>query len=56
MQLGSYFLLGAYAEYKFKNHVKLFVDTQNITNKKFFDVRGYNSIPFIMNAGASFSL
>jgi vitamin B12 transporter len=56
MQLGSYFLLGAYAEYKFKNHVKLFIDTQNITNKKFFDVRGYNSIPFIMNAGASFSL
>jgi vitamin B12 transporter len=56
MQLGSYFLLGAYAEYKFKHHLKLFADAQNVTNKRFFDIRGYNSIPFMLNAGASCSL
>jgi vitamin B12 transporter len=54
--LDSYFLLGAYAEYKLKNYVKFFADAQNLTNKKFFDVRGYNSIPFIFNGGVSFSL
>ena len=53
--LESYFLLGAYAEYKFKNYIKLFVDAQNITSKKFFDVRGYNSIPFLINAGVTFN-
>ena len=53
--LGSYFLLGAYAEYKFKDNIKFFADLQNITNKKFFDLRGYNSIPFLINGGVSFN-
>jgi len=53
--LDSYFLLGAYAEYKWKNHFKFFVDAQNITNKKFFDLRGYNSIPFMLNGGVTFT-
>jgi vitamin B12 transporter len=53
--LDSYFLLGAYAEYKVKDYLKFFADAQNITNKKFFDVRGYNSIPFLFNAGATFN-
>jgi vitamin B12 transporter len=53
--LESYFLLGAYAEYKCKDHLKFFADAQNITNKKFFDVRGYNSIPFLINAGVTFN-
>ncbi len=53
--LKSYFLLGAYAEYKLKNCIKLFADAQNITDKKFFDVRGYNSIPFVINAGITFN-
>lgn len=54
--LENYFLLGAYAEYKFENYIKLFVDAQNITNKKFFDLRGYNSIPFLISGGITFSL
>lgn len=54
--LKSYFLLGAYAEYNLKNKVKIFADAQNIANKKFFDVRGYNSIPFLLNAGLTFTL
>lgn len=56
VQLDSYFLMNAYAEYKFKNYIKLFADAQNITNKKFFDIWGYNSIPFLFNTGIIFSL
>jgi vitamin B12 transporter len=52
--LNGYFILGAYAEYKFKNYVKLFADLQNLTGKKFFDIRGYNSIPFLISAGITF--
>jgi vitamin B12 transporter len=36
--------------------LKLFVDAQNITKKKFFDIRGYNAIPFLINGGISFRL
>ncbi len=53
--LDSYFLLGAYAEYKFRNCLKVFADIQNITNKKFFEVRGYNAIPSMFNIGATFN-
>ena len=52
--LHSYFLMGAYAEYKFKKYIKLFANAQNIFNKKFFDIRGYNSIPFLINGGVTF--
>ncbi|CAN5263908.1 TonB-dependent receptor [soil metagenome] len=51
--LEKYFLLSSYAEFKFNKHFKIFTDAQNITNKKFFDIKGYNSIPFIMSAGVS---
>lgn len=53
--LDSYFLLNAYAEYKFKPRFKLFADAQNITGKKFFDVLGYNSSPFLINGGVTVS-
>ena len=56
VKLDGYFLLGAYAEYKLKKYLKFFADAQNITDKKFFDVRGYNSIPFIINGGVTFQL
>lgn len=55
VNLPEYFLLNAYAEYRFKETCKWFVDAQNITNKKFFDLRGFNSIPFIINTGVSFN-
>ena len=54
--LGSYFLLGAYAEWKIIKPLKLFADAQNLTNKRFFDIRGYNSIPFLLNSGVILSL
>lgn len=53
--LVSYFLLNAYAEYKHSNHVKFFADLQNVTNNKFFDIRGYNAIPFLVSGGISFN-
>lgn len=54
--LDDYFLLNAYAEYKLKPYLKLFVDAQNLTGKKFVDVRGYNSIPFLINGGLTLNL
>ena len=56
IRLAGYFLMSAYAEYQVCKNAKLFADAQNITNKKFFDVWGYNSIPFMLNAGVSLHL
>ena len=49
--LDSYTILGASAQYIINKHFKLFADGQNITNKKFFDVYGFNSIPALFNGG-----
>ena len=56
VNLDAYFLLSAYAEYQMNKAIKIFADAQNITQQKFFDVRGYNSIPFILNAGITIHL
>lgn len=52
--LNNYFIVGAYGEYKLNENTRFFADAQNIGNKQFFDVRGYNAIPFLVNAGVSF--
>lgn len=49
--LGSYFLLHAYAEYRPGKQVRFFAAAQNITGKTFFDIRGYNAIPFLISGG-----
>ena len=49
--LDDYFLVGAHAEFNLNEHVKFFADGQNVTGQKFFDIRGYNSIPAIFNGG-----
>ena len=54
--LDDYFIINAYAEYKWKSNVKFFIDAQNVTKKKFFDVRGYNAIPVMINGGITFEL
>ncbi len=51
VKLDDYFLLGAYAEYIHNDHVKIFADAQNISGKTFFDIRGYNAVPFMINTG-----
>ncbi len=49
--LDSYFIVGAHTAYAVSPQAKLFVDLQNITNKEFFDTRGYRSVPFLINGG-----
>jgi vitamin B12 transporter len=49
-------LLNAYAEYKWKSYVKIFIDAQNITNQRFFDIRGYNAVPVMINGGVTIEL
>ena len=51
--LNSYTLLGGHLAYTINKHVRLFADAQNLTGKKFFDARGYNSIPFVVTGGVS---
>jgi len=53
--LDSYFILSAYAEYKYSSNIKFFAGGQNITNKKFFDLRGYNAMPFLISGGVTFN-
>jgi vitamin B12 transporter len=52
--LSDYFIVGAHAQFIVNDHVKFFADGQNLTNKKFFDIRGYNSIPALFNGGVIF--
>ncbi|HEY4149769.1 MAG TPA: TonB-dependent receptor [Chitinophagaceae bacterium] len=54
--MSGYFLLNAYAEFRFCKTLKLFANAQNLANKKFFDIRGYNSIPFTFIGGLQFQL
>lgn len=56
LPLDSYFLLGAYAEYKLNKNIKFFADAQNVTNTKFFDLNGYNSIPLLVSGGVTVKL
>jgi vitamin B12 transporter len=56
VNLPSYFLLGAYASYQINTSIHFFVDAQNITSKQFFDLRGFNSIPFMLNTGITINL
>jgi len=53
--LKDYFIVGAHGEFTANSNIKFFADAQNLTNKKFFDVRGYNSIPALLNAGITCS-
>ena len=55
VQLDDYILFSAYAEYKLAKKLKLFAEAQNLFNKTFYDAYGYNSIPFLLNGGVTFS-
>jgi vitamin B12 transporter len=54
--LAGYTLLGAHVDYQLSRHFRLFADLQNITNRKFFDTRGYTAIPFTAIGGVTFNL
>lgn len=55
IELKSYVLLNAAANYQFNQRWKMFVLVQNITNEKFIEVRGYNAIPMVFLGGITFS-
>ncbi len=54
--LKSYATLDLYGEYKFGSKTKIFLDLKNITDKKYFDLLGYNSRRFNFTGGVSFTL
>lgn len=54
--LNDYAIFGAHAAWKINKAVSVFADFQNITDRKFFDLRGYNSIPFVNSFGATVTL
>ncbi|MBS1665563.1 MAG: TonB-dependent receptor [Bacteroidetes bacterium] len=51
--LNDFIIFNAYAEYKPIRMLKLFAETRNFTNKKFFTLNGYNSIPAMFTGGAA---
>ncbi len=55
-KLESYFLVNAYLEYKVTPRVKWFGDAQNLLNKTFFDLRGFNSTPRNLQTGIQMTL
>jgi len=50
-RMNSFLIFNAQLIYQVNKHWKLNLIAQNISNKQFFDVRGYNSIPFLFNMG-----
>ena len=56
VMLSQFFLINAYAEYKLNKNIKLFADFENIGNVKFFETRGYNSIPRFFTGGVTVKL
>ncbi len=54
--LKPYCIWNLYAEYNLAASTKLFVQTQNLFNTRFYDVYGYNSIPLLVKGGVRFSL
>lgn len=55
--LASYGLLNGYAEYKFKRgKLVVFADAKNITDTRFTEVYGYNTIGFTLTGGLRINL
>jgi vitamin B12 transporter len=50
IELKGYYLVDVYGEYRHK-HFKFFTDLQNVTDQKYFDVRGFNSKRFNFTTG-----
>lgn len=53
VQLDGYFLLNAVASWQPKEWIQVFADVQNLTQTRFFDLRGFNSIPLLFTLGCS---
>lgn len=55
-KLDGYYTLGAHINYKATKALNLFADLQNITDRKYFTSRGYNTKDFNFMAGVSVNL
>lgn len=53
-KLDGYATIDLYGEYRVGRGTRFFVDLKNLTDKKYFDILGYNSRRFNFMAGASF--
>lgn len=57
LELEAYTIWDMYAEYRFSDKGRLFINANNITNnKKYWEIYGYSVQGFNMQAGISFSL
>lgn len=54
--LESFVIFNAYTEYNIDKKIKVFIDAKNLTDKKFFTIYGYNSIPAEFMAGVTVKL
>lgn len=52
----GYYTVNLYGEYKACDKLRLFADFQNITNQRYFDIRGFNSRRFNWSAGLALNL
>lgn len=56
VKMPGYFIMNAYVSYDFKPWFRLFADVQNLLDNEFYDLWGYNSIPFLINGGITLQL
>ncbi|MEO9022442.1 MAG: TonB-dependent receptor [Ginsengibacter sp.] len=55
-ELKGYYTLGFYGQYLFNKNLNIFADFQNVTDQKYFVIRGYTTKGFNMNAGVRLKL
>lgn len=53
IEMPAYYCWNIYSEYRIAKQVKAFVDFKNITDEKYFEIRGFNSRRLNMMAGAT---
>ncbi|MFN4006201.1 MAG: TonB-dependent receptor plug domain-containing protein [Chitinophagaceae bacterium] len=53
VKLSDYTLCNAYGSYTLNEHVRFFVDIQNVFGQQFFDIRGYTAIPRMSQLGVT---
>ncbi len=57
LPLSDYTILNVYAEYKLKTHLRFFASAMNLLDKRnYFDIRGYNNMPFTFTVGVTLDL
>jgi vitamin B12 transporter len=56
IEMKGFHTINFYTEYNYRKTVKLFADFRNVTNQKYFEVRGFNSRRFNVEGGVSILL